>query len=120
MVPIQYQKTQLNLPLFTVCDRGEEPVIGGYVEICASQFKTFSSEESSQHHQSTGKRWSHLPNSPTVNIKHQSCVCVFQEHPLLGQPFFMLHPCRTEEFMRPVLQDQLRYNPTLSTTDHLM
>ncbi|XP_047446619.1 ubiquitin-like-conjugating enzyme ATG10 [Mugil cephalus] len=27
-----------------------------------------------------------------------------QEHPLLGQPFFMLHPCRTEEFMRPVLQ----------------
>ncbi|KAG7221035.1 hypothetical protein INR49_031206 [Caranx melampygus] len=27
-----------------------------------------------------------------------------QEHPLLGQPFFMLHPCRTEEFMRPVMQ----------------
>uniref|UniRef100_A0A3Q3XRM7 Ubiquitin-like-conjugating enzyme ATG10 n=1 Tax=Mola mola TaxID=94237 RepID=A0A3Q3XRM7_MOLML len=27
-----------------------------------------------------------------------------QEHPLLGQPFFMLHPCRTEEFMKPVLQ----------------
>lgn len=27
-----------------------------------------------------------------------------QEHPLLGQPFFMLHPCRTEEFMQPVLQ----------------
>lgn len=27
-----------------------------------------------------------------------------QEHPLLGQPFFMLHPCRTEEFMRPVFQ----------------
>nr|XP_033960102.1 ubiquitin-like-conjugating enzyme ATG10 [Pseudochaenichthys georgianus] len=27
-----------------------------------------------------------------------------REHPLLGQPFFMLHPCRTEEFMRPVLQ----------------
>ncbi|XP_028988522.1 ubiquitin-like-conjugating enzyme ATG10 isoform X2 [Betta splendens] len=27
-----------------------------------------------------------------------------QEHPLLGQPFFMLHPCRTQEFMRPVLQ----------------
>ncbi|CAF90754.1 unnamed protein product, partial [Tetraodon nigroviridis] len=31
-----------------------------------------------------------------------------QEHPLLGQPFFMLHPCKTEEFMRPVLQDQHR------------
>ncbi|XP_076140657.1 ubiquitin-like-conjugating enzyme ATG10 [Alosa pseudoharengus] len=27
-----------------------------------------------------------------------------QEHPLLGQPFFMLHPCRTEEFMRPALE----------------
>ncbi|KAK1800884.1 hypothetical protein P4O66_006067 [Electrophorus voltai] len=27
-----------------------------------------------------------------------------QEHPLLGQPFFMLHPCRTEEFIRPILQ----------------
>ncbi|KAI3375397.1 hypothetical protein L3Q82_021882 [Scortum barcoo] len=32
-----------------------------------------------------------------------------QEHPLLGQPFFMLHPCRTEEFIGPLLhaaQDQ--------------
>lgn len=27
-----------------------------------------------------------------------------QEHPLLGQPFFVLHPCKTEEFMRPVTQ----------------
>uniref|UniRef100_A0A3B3YS26 Ubiquitin-like-conjugating enzyme ATG10 n=1 Tax=Poecilia mexicana TaxID=48701 RepID=A0A3B3YS26_9TELE len=27
-----------------------------------------------------------------------------QEHPLLGQPFFFLHPCRTEEFMGLVLQ----------------
>ncbi|KAM9789213.1 ubiquitin-like-conjugating enzyme ATG10 [Neosynchiropus ocellatus] len=26
-----------------------------------------------------------------------------QEHPLLGQPFFMLHPCRTEEFMKPII-----------------
>ncbi|XP_010876467.2 ubiquitin-like-conjugating enzyme ATG10 isoform X2 [Esox lucius] len=30
-----------------------------------------------------------------------------QEHPLLGQSFFVLHPCRTEEFMRPVLQAAL-------------
>ncbi|XP_068604688.1 ubiquitin-like-conjugating enzyme ATG10 [Brachionichthys hirsutus] len=30
-----------------------------------------------------------------------------QEHPLLGQPFFMLHPCRTAEFMRPVVQAAL-------------
>lgn len=27
-----------------------------------------------------------------------------QEHPLLGQPFFMLHPCHTQEFMRPALE----------------
>ncbi|XP_046716529.1 ubiquitin-like-conjugating enzyme ATG10 isoform X2 [Silurus meridionalis] len=27
-----------------------------------------------------------------------------QEHPFLGQPFFMLHPCHTEEFMKPLLQ----------------
>uniref|UniRef100_UPI003AABD814 ubiquitin-like-conjugating enzyme ATG10 n=1 Tax=Centroberyx gerrardi TaxID=166262 RepID=UPI003AABD814 len=27
-----------------------------------------------------------------------------QEHPLLGQSFFVLHPCRTEEFMKPVMQ----------------
>uniref|UniRef100_A0A1A8RH74 Ubiquitin-like-conjugating enzyme ATG10 n=1 Tax=Nothobranchius rachovii TaxID=451742 RepID=A0A1A8RH74_9TELE len=26
-----------------------------------------------------------------------------QEHPLLGQPFFYLHPCKTEEFMKLVL-----------------
>ncbi|KAL0965290.1 hypothetical protein UPYG_G00279340 [Umbra pygmaea] len=30
-----------------------------------------------------------------------------QEHPLLGQSFFVLHPCRTEEFMRPVMQAAL-------------
>ncbi|KAM9321978.1 ubiquitin-like-conjugating enzyme ATG10 isoform 2-T2 [Pholidichthys leucotaenia] len=38
-----------------------------------------------------------LKNSPLNTIAQQ-------EHPLLGQPFFMLHPCRTEEFMRPMLQ----------------
>ncbi|KAI1905365.1 hypothetical protein AGOR_G00015370 [Albula goreensis] len=27
-----------------------------------------------------------------------------QEHPLIGQPFFFLHPCRTADFMRPLLQ----------------
>ncbi|XP_064413062.1 ubiquitin-like-conjugating enzyme ATG10 isoform X3 [Latimeria chalumnae] len=26
-----------------------------------------------------------------------------QEHPLLGQPFFVLHPCKTAEFMAPVI-----------------
>ncbi|TKS80405.1 Ubiquitin-like-conjugating enzyme ATG10 [Collichthys lucidus] len=38
-----------------------------------------------------------LQNSPLNTI-------TLQEHPLLGQPFFMIHPCRTEQFMRPVLQ----------------
>ncbi|KAM4556713.1 ubiquitin-like-conjugating enzyme ATG10 isoform 1-T1 [Fundulus diaphanus] len=38
-----------------------------------------------------------LRNSPLNAISQQ-------EHPLLGQPFFFLHPCRTEEFMGPVLQ----------------
>uniref|UniRef100_A0A8C6LM83 Ubiquitin-like-conjugating enzyme ATG10 n=1 Tax=Nothobranchius furzeri TaxID=105023 RepID=A0A8C6LM83_NOTFU len=37
-----------------------------------------------------------LQNSP-LNALSQ------QEHPLLGQPFFYLHPCRTEEFMKLVL-----------------
>ncbi|XP_077471821.1 ubiquitin-like-conjugating enzyme ATG10 isoform X2 [Stigmatopora argus] len=40
---------------------------------------------------------SRLRQSPLTTITQQ-------EHPLLGQPFFMLHPCRTEEFMRPVVQ----------------
>ncbi|NXQ55198.1 ATG10 enzyme, partial [Anthoscopus minutus] len=26
-----------------------------------------------------------------------------QEHPILGQPFFVLHPCRTKEFISAVL-----------------
>lgn len=27
-----------------------------------------------------------------------------QEHPILGQPFFVLHPCKTSEFMTPVFK----------------
>ncbi|XP_071346795.1 ubiquitin-like-conjugating enzyme ATG10 [Trachinotus anak] len=38
-----------------------------------------------------------LQSSPLSTVSQQ-------EHPLLGQPFFMLHPCRTQDFMRPVLQ----------------
>ncbi|XP_046870815.1 ubiquitin-like-conjugating enzyme ATG10 isoform X2 [Hypomesus transpacificus] len=41
-----------------------------------------------------------LQNSPWDSITQQ-------EHPLLGQSFFMLHPCKTEEFMRPVMQAAL-------------
>ncbi|XP_013869293.1 ubiquitin-like-conjugating enzyme ATG10 [Austrofundulus limnaeus] len=51
---------------------------------------------------------------PSFRLRLQSCplnAISQQEHPLLGQPFFFLHPCRTEDFMRPVLraaQDQHR------------
>ncbi|XP_074022490.1 ubiquitin-like-conjugating enzyme ATG10 [Numenius arquata] len=33
-----------------------------------------------------------------------------QEHPLLGQPFFVLHPCRTNEFMSSVLTSTRKQN----------
>ncbi|XP_033019591.1 ubiquitin-like-conjugating enzyme ATG10 isoform X2 [Lacerta agilis] len=31
-----------------------------------------------------------------------------EEHPLLGQPFFVLHPCRTNEFMSAVLSSSYK------------
>ncbi|XP_053153153.1 ubiquitin-like-conjugating enzyme ATG10 isoform X4 [Hemicordylus capensis] len=33
-----------------------------------------------------------------------------QEHPLLGQPFFVLHPCRTNEFMASALSTSRKEN----------
>ncbi|KAM6920138.1 ubiquitin-like-conjugating enzyme ATG10 isoform 1-T2 [Lycodopsis pacificus] len=51
---------------------------------------------------------------PSFRLRLQSSplnTITLQEHPLLGQPFFMLHPCRTEEFMRPVLQAQDQHRP---------
>ncbi|XP_062469877.1 ubiquitin-like-conjugating enzyme ATG10 [Pezoporus occidentalis] len=33
-----------------------------------------------------------------------------QEHPLLGQPFFVLHPCRTNEFISSILISSRTYN----------
>ncbi|XP_057595981.1 ubiquitin-like-conjugating enzyme ATG10 isoform X3 [Hippopotamus amphibius kiboko] len=33
-----------------------------------------------------------------------------QEHPILGQPFFVLHPCKTNEFMTPVLKNSQKIN----------
>ncbi|XP_065513231.1 ubiquitin-like-conjugating enzyme ATG10 [Caloenas nicobarica] len=33
-----------------------------------------------------------------------------QEHPLLGQPFFVLHPCRTNEFMSSILTRSWKQN----------
>ncbi|XP_010576360.1 PREDICTED: ubiquitin-like-conjugating enzyme ATG10 [Haliaeetus leucocephalus] len=33
-----------------------------------------------------------------------------QEHPLLGQPFFVLHPCRTSEFMSSILTSSRKHD----------
>ncbi|NWI53571.1 ATG10 enzyme, partial [Calyptomena viridis] len=33
-----------------------------------------------------------------------------QEHPILGQPFFVLHPCRTNEFISAVLTGPRKHN----------
>ncbi|ELK11488.1 Autophagy-related protein 10 [Pteropus alecto] len=33
-----------------------------------------------------------------------------QEHPILGRPFFVLHPCKTNEFMAPVLKNARKIN----------
>ncbi|NXK68500.1 ATG10 enzyme, partial [Sylvietta virens] len=33
-----------------------------------------------------------------------------QEHPILGQPFFVLHPCRTNEFISAVLGDSQEHH----------
>ncbi|XP_030623223.1 ubiquitin-like-conjugating enzyme ATG10 [Chanos chanos] len=44
---------------------------------------------------------------PNYRVKLQQGpwdILTQQEHPILGQPFFMLHPCHTEHFMRPVLE----------------
>ncbi|EHB00187.1 Autophagy-related protein 10, partial [Heterocephalus glaber] len=37
-----------------------------------------------------------------------------QEHPILGQPFFVLHPCKTTEFMAPVLKNSQKINRTVN------
>lgn len=37
-----------------------------------------------------------------------------QEHPILGQPFFVLHPCKTNEFMTPVLKNSRKINSNVN------
>ncbi|KAL4822774.1 hypothetical protein H8958_011903, partial [Nasalis larvatus] len=37
-----------------------------------------------------------------------------QEHPILGQPFFVLHPCKTNEFMAPVLKNSRKINQNVN------
>ncbi|XP_036383415.1 ubiquitin-like-conjugating enzyme ATG10 [Megalops cyprinoides] len=43
------------------------------------------------------------PNYRTRLLQGPWDTITQQEHPLIGQPFFVLHPCRTQEFMTPVL-----------------
>ncbi|KAJ8285545.1 hypothetical protein GJAV_G00028040 [Gymnothorax javanicus] len=37
-----------------------------------------------------------------------------QEHPLIGQPFFVLHPCRTQDLMQPILAAASAENRSLN------
>ncbi|XP_035876384.1 ubiquitin-like-conjugating enzyme ATG10 isoform X3 [Phyllostomus discolor] len=37
-----------------------------------------------------------------------------QEHPILGQPFFVLHPCRTTELMSPVVKNSRKINRNIN------
>lgn len=49
--------------------------------------------------------WSSLhPNYRQRLLQNPWDTLTQQEHPFLGQPFFMLHPCHTEEFMKPLLK----------------
>ncbi|XP_076783238.1 ubiquitin-like-conjugating enzyme ATG10 isoform X2 [Arvicanthis niloticus] len=38
-----------------------------------------------------------------------------QEHPILGQPFFVLHPCKTNELMTAVLKNSQKINSMKNT-----
>ncbi|XP_077900695.1 ubiquitin-like-conjugating enzyme ATG10 isoform X3 [Ictidomys tridecemlineatus] len=48
---------------------------------------------------------------PLVNFIRQIYQ---QEHPILGQPFFVLHPCKTNEFMAPVLKNSQKINRNIN------
>ncbi|XP_074056830.1 ubiquitin-like-conjugating enzyme ATG10 isoform X4 [Macrotis lagotis] len=37
-----------------------------------------------------------------------------QEHPILGQPFFVLHPCKTNEFMTTLLENSGKDNRNIN------
>ncbi|XP_056149661.1 ubiquitin-like-conjugating enzyme ATG10 [Lampris incognitus] len=53
--------------------------------------------------------WSTVHPNYRLRLQHNPLNTITQqEHPLLGQPFFVLHPCRTEGFMKPVLQAALQ------------
>ncbi|XP_062870368.1 ubiquitin-like-conjugating enzyme ATG10 [Trichomycterus rosablanca] len=55
--------------------------------------------------------WNNIhPNYKQRLLLEPYATLTQQEHPFLGQPFFMLHPCRTKEFMRPILEMALAEN----------
>ncbi|XP_034039632.1 ubiquitin-like-conjugating enzyme ATG10 isoform X2 [Thalassophryne amazonica] len=60
--------------------------------------------------------WSSVHQNYRRRLQHHPLDTITQqEHPVLGQPFFMLHPCRTDEFMRPLLQAaQLEHRPRMT------
>jgi hypothetical protein len=43
-------------------------------------------------------------------VVHSDSLDFLQEHPILGQPFFVLHPCKTNEFMTAVLKNSQKIN----------
>ncbi|XP_060764790.1 ubiquitin-like-conjugating enzyme ATG10 isoform X5 [Neoarius graeffei] len=49
--------------------------------------------------------WSNIhPNYKERLLQRPWDTLTQQEHPFLGQPFFMLHPCHTEDFMGPLVK----------------
>lgn len=100
--------------------RGAEPVTRGSVELCSSKLQAPTSDQPTEHHHSAGRCGDSRSREavlhdviewPWVTLSDPETLGL-QEHPLLGQSFFMLHPCRTQEFMSPIVhlaEQQQRY-----------
>eukprot|EP00057_Strongylocentrotus_purpuratus_P010345 XP_011664819.1 PREDICTED: ubiquitin-like-conjugating enzyme ATG10 [Strongylocentrotus purpuratus] len=64
-----------------------------YFTACKSDGKLLTLEEV----------WRQVPGSYQERLRHQRWTFITQqEHPLLGRPFFQLHPCRTADLMKSV------------------
>ncbi|XP_034557965.1 ubiquitin-like-conjugating enzyme ATG10 [Notolabrus celidotus] len=86
------QALQYEYHVLFSCSYGA-PVL--YFRACTLEGRSLSMEEV----------WSSVHPNFRLGLQRSPLNTItLQEHPLLGQPFFMLHPCRTEDFMRPVLQ----------------
>uniref|UniRef100_A0A673A1S0 Ubiquitin-like-conjugating enzyme ATG10 n=1 Tax=Sphaeramia orbicularis TaxID=375764 RepID=A0A673A1S0_9TELE len=76
-----------------------------YFRACTLEGRSLSLEEV----------WSSVHPNLRLRLKHCPLNTITQqEHPLLGQPFFLLHPCRTQDFMRPVLQAAHQQNRSVN------